>query len=95
MPYEIAHINLSSKSKEDAQQELARCQEHQRRCQEDEGIGGCLEVVETPIVGWHTDSYPFVCVLMMSDVRDMVGGETAIRTVNGQILKMRGPTQVG
>ncbi|KAJ4344599.1 uncharacterized protein N0V89_012343 [Didymosphaeria variabile] len=93
MPYEIAHINLSAKSKEDAQQELAQYQEQNRRYQEDEGIGGCREVVETPIVGWHTDSYPFVCVLMMSDVGDMVGGETAIRTADGKILKMRGPSQ--
>ncbi|KAF9730601.1 hypothetical protein PMIN01_11470 [Paraphaeosphaeria minitans] len=93
MHYEIAHINLSSKSKEDAQQELEKYQEHQRRYQEDEGIGGCREVVETPIVGWHTDSYPFVCVLMMSDVRGMIGGETAIRMVNGKVLKMRGPSQ--
>ncbi|KAL1595716.1 hypothetical protein SLS60_009405 [Paraconiothyrium brasiliense] len=93
MSYEIAHINLSAKSKEDAQQELANYQEQNRLYQEDEGIGGCREVVETPIVGWHTDSYPFVCVLMMSDVRDMIGGETAIRTANGKILKMRGPSQ--
>jgi hypothetical protein len=94
MPYEIAHINLSSKSKEDAQQELARYEDDTRRYQEDEGIGGCREVVETPIVGWHTDSYPFVCVLMMSDVRGMVGGETAIRMGNGKIIKLRGPSQV-
>lgn len=94
MPYEIAHINLSSKSREDAQQELAKYEENERRYEEDEGIGGCREVVEPPIVGWHTDSYPFVCVLMMSDVRDMIGGETAIRTGNGGILKMRGPSQV-
>lgn len=94
MSYEIAHINLSSKSKEHAQEELARYEEQELRYQEDEGIGGCREIVETPIVGWHTDSYPFVCVLMMSDVRGMIGGETAIRTANGGIIKMRGPSQV-
>lgn len=94
MPYEISHINLSSKSKEDAEQELKAYQAEEDRMRADEGIGGCREAIETPIVGWHTDSYPFVCVLMMSDVRNMVGGETAIRKTNGEIIKMRGPTQV-
>lgn len=46
------------------------------------------------IVGWHRDSYPFVCVLMMSDTTGMVGGETAIRTGNGEIRKVRGPSKV-
>ncbi|KAF1971371.1 hypothetical protein BU23DRAFT_471008 [Bimuria novae-zelandiae CBS 107.79] len=92
MDYEVAHINFSSKSKADAQQELKSHQE-ELRIYEDEGISGCREVVKTPIVGWHTDSYPFVCVLMMSDVRGMVGGETAIRTAEGKIIKMRGPSQ--
>lgn len=46
------------------------------------------------IVGWHRDSYPFVCVLMMSDTTDMVGGETALRTGTGEIKKVRGPSKV-
>jgi hypothetical protein len=46
------------------------------------------------IVGWHRDSYPFVCVLMMSDTTGMVGGETALRTGNGEIKKVRGPQKV-
>ncbi|KAE8452104.1 hypothetical protein EG329_001571 [Mollisiaceae sp. DMI_Dod_QoI] len=45
------------------------------------------------IVGWHRDSYPFVCVLMMSDTTGMVGGETALRTGTGEIRKVRGPTK--
>jgi len=46
------------------------------------------------IVGWHRDSYPFVCVLMMSDTTNMVGGETALRTGTGEIKKVRGPSKV-
>jgi hypothetical protein len=46
------------------------------------------------IVGWHRDSYPFVCVLMMSDTTNMVGGETALRTGTGDIKKVRGPQKV-
>lgn len=46
------------------------------------------------IVGWHRDSYPFVCVLMMSDTTHMIGGETALRTGTGEIKKVRGPSKV-
>jgi hypothetical protein len=46
------------------------------------------------IVGWHRDSYPFVCVLMMSDTTGMVGGETALRTGTDEIKKVRGPQKV-
>ena len=48
---------------------------------------------DKPIVDWHTDSYPFVCVTMLSECRDMVGGETALRTGSGDIWKVRGPSQ--
>lgn len=48
---------------------------------------GCKKAV----VGWHRDSYPFVCVLMLSDARGMVGGETGVRTGTGEVLKVRGP----
>lgn len=44
-----------------------------------------------PVVDWHFDSYPFVCVLMLSDASEMLGGETAIRTGGGEIIKVRGP----
>jgi hypothetical protein len=46
-----------------------------------------------PIVDWHTDSYPFVCVLMLSDCTDMIGGETALRTANGEQVRIRCPTE--
>ncbi|KAF8544790.1 hypothetical protein BDD12DRAFT_906291 [Trichophaea hybrida] len=44
-----------------------------------------------PVVNWHKDSYPFVCVLMLSDATEMKGGETALRTGQGEIKKVRGP----
>lgn len=28
------------------------------------------------VVGWHKDSYPFVCILLLSDTSQMVDGET-------------------
>ncbi|PYH81020.1 hypothetical protein BO82DRAFT_416623 [Aspergillus uvarum CBS 121591] len=46
---------------------------------------------DTSAFAWHYDSFPFVCVTMLSDCSDMVGGETAIRTPAGEIMKIRGP----
>lgn len=50
--------------------------------------------VDRPIVSWHTDSYPFVCVTMLSDCSNMAGGETALRKGDGGIVKVRGPQMV-
>ncbi|CAG9945779.1 unnamed protein product [Clonostachys rosea f. rosea IK726] len=41
---------------------------------------------------WHYDSFPFVCVTMLSDCAGMTGGETALRTGDGEVRKVRGPT---
>ena len=46
------------------------------------------------LVGWHRDSFSFVCVVMLSDTRQMVGGETALRMGNGEVKKIRGPSKV-
>ncbi|RAH68480.1 uncharacterized protein BO66DRAFT_377416 [Aspergillus aculeatinus CBS 121060] len=51
------------------------------------------ENLDTSAFAWHYDSFPFVCVTMLSDCSDMVGGETAIRTPAGQIKKIRGPAR--
>ncbi|KAL4862192.1 hypothetical protein BDV12DRAFT_207365 [Aspergillus spectabilis] len=44
-----------------------------------------------PAFAWHYDSFPFVCVTMLSDCTEMVGGETAISLPSGEIKKVRGP----
>ncbi|KIW88539.1 uncharacterized protein Z519_11108 [Cladophialophora bantiana CBS 173.52] len=43
------------------------------------------------VVPWHRDSYPFVCVVMLSDARYMKGGETEIQRGDGKTTKVRGP----
>ncbi|KAF2262429.1 hypothetical protein CC78DRAFT_606134 [Lojkania enalia] len=88
--YEIAHINLSVKTEEQAQAE--REAHNAQRLHEGEGSAQGTEK-DKPVVGWHTDSYPFVCVLMLSDCTDMIGGETAIRTAKGDVIRVRGPTE--
>lgn len=49
---------------------------------------------DIPVTKWHYDSYPFVCVVMMSDASNMVGGETAVKSGSGEIMKVRGPQMV-
>ena len=94
MDFEIAHINLSMQTEEQKETALKAIAEKTSR-DLDEGVSGCpWEDDDAPIVDWHTDSYPFVCVTMLSDCTNMIGGETALRTGNGDIMKVRGPQMV-
>lgn len=94
MDLEIAHINISVQSEEEKREEMKVAAEKAHN-EATQGIGGCPWEDEKPIVGWHFDSYPFVAVTMLSDCTDMIGGETALRTGNGDIMKVRGPQMVG
>lgn len=93
MDFEIAHINISTQSEEQKRQVLDAIAEKTSR-EADEGVSGCPWEDDEPIVAWHTDSYPFVCVTMLSDCTEMLGGETALRTGTGEIMRVRGPQQV-
>ncbi|KAF7563901.1 hypothetical protein G7046_g218 [Stylonectria norvegica] len=44
-----------------------------------------------PIVEWHKDSHPWVCVVMLSDARNMSGGETELMKGDGTTLKVKAP----
>lgn len=89
MDFEIGHVNISVQSAETRDAELRKYEERVLAADE---VG---EVAEPePIVGWHTDAYPFVCVTMLSDCTNMIGGETALRTGTGDIIKVRGPQMV-
>ena len=61
---------------------------------EDSSEIASTEEPETSAFAWHYDSFPFVCVTMLSDCSEMIGGETAIRTPAGDIKKIRGPAMV-
>ncbi|KAF5536419.1 hypothetical protein FNAPI_11761 [Fusarium napiforme] len=45
---------------------------------------------DVAIDAWHKDQVPVVCVVMLSDISNMEGGETAIRTGAGNLIKARG-----
>ncbi|CAI7652264.1 unnamed protein product [Penicillium manginii] len=74
--FEIANINISIRD------ENANVEQTVNLVQSDEDL---------PAVAWHYDSFPFVCVTMLSDCTGMVGGETALRAPSGEIKKVRGP----
>ncbi|KAJ5355328.1 uncharacterized protein N7496_012540 [Penicillium cataractarum] len=74
--FEIANINISIRD------ENSRV-EHNVNLMSDKE--------ELPAVAWHYDSFPFVCVTMLSDCTGMFGGETALRMPSGDIIKVRGP----
>lgn len=93
MDFEIAHINISMQTEEQTREALAAVAEKTSR-EADEGVAGCPWEDDKPIVDWHTDSYPFVCVTMLSDCTNMIGGETALRTGTGEVMRVRGPQMV-
>ena len=80
-------------SEKQKQEEMAAMQDR-KLYEEDEGIAGCPWEDDKPIVDWHRDSYPFVCVTMLSDCTNMQGGETALRTGDNSIMRVRGPGKV-
>lgn len=92
MDFEIAHINISVQN--DPEEVVKKALQEKAHREADEGVSGCPWEDDQPIVDWHTDSYPFVCVTMLSDCTDMIGGETALRKGDGEIMKVRGPGMV-
>lgn len=94
MNIEIAHVNISVKSVQDARNELESAKADAEPSSDRPSKARRLDDNEKPVVGWHTDSYPFVCVTMLSDCTNMIGGETALRTANNEVLKVRGPDKV-
>lgn len=76
--YEIGHVNISRPADK----------------KDNDGSANVEENGNKAVVDWHHDSYPFVCVLMMSDTTNMVGGETVLKAGNGEINKVRGPEMV-
>jgi len=86
--------NISVKSEKQALDEKAAVELQRKSFAVDEGIAGCPWEDGKPVVGWHRDSYPFVCVTMLSDCTNMVGGETALKMANGEVMRVRGPQMV-
>ncbi|KAK6465731.1 hypothetical protein DFJ63DRAFT_310814 [Scheffersomyces coipomensis] len=83
MDYEIAHVNIAIKNDAMVEKELAIYNANNKVTKNTEDMPA--------VVGWHRDSYPFVCVLMLSDTTNMIGGETGLKTGTGEIAVVPGP----
>ncbi|TKA43056.1 hypothetical protein B0A54_06004 [Friedmanniomyces endolithicus] len=79
--------NISVKSEKQALDEKTAVELQRKSFADDEGIAGCPWEDDKPVVGWHRDSYPFVCVTMLSDCTNMVGGESALKMANGEVMR--------
>ena len=84
MDFEIGHINLSNPASAQDDEQTDNKQSASKSLAD-------AQAEAKPIVDWHTDSYPFVVVTMLSDCTDMLGGETVLRQGDGSTLKIRGP----
>lgn len=93
MDYEIGHVNIPFRSEAgpfEFHRSIAENMSHS--VDEDDTTHPWKD--DKPTVDWHTDSYPFVCVTMLSDCKNMIGGKTALRTGDSGVLKIRGPGMV-
>lgn len=79
--YEMAHSNISIKLTQD-EEEFKPLDDEEEELSQVKGS-----------VTWHYDSPQMVCVLMLSDTTNMMGGETALQTGNGKVAKVKGPKQ--
>ncbi|KAH3667310.1 hypothetical protein OGAPHI_002959 [Ogataea philodendri] len=86
MDYEIAHVNIAMRSEDEAQNQRISAR---RRS----SLADKFDKEVPAVVGWHNDSYPFVCVLMLSDTSEMIGGETLIQTGTGEVVPAAGPAK--
>ena len=84
--YEIAHINISGTDVEKLSPLTPETFAEPTTVHVD-----TVEEKNDAIVSWHTDSYPFVCVTMLSNCSYMIGGEPALRKGTGEVVKVRGP----
>ncbi|KAL5330178.1 hypothetical protein ACEPPN_003703 [Leptodophora sp. 'Broadleaf-Isolate-01'] len=51
-----------------------------------------FDPLNSNILPWHYDSYPYACIVMLSHTEGMVGGETYIKRGDKKIEKVEGPS---
>lgn len=96
MDYEIGQLNVQMPAGVDKDAPITSNlppSEPPIHLQEDEftSNGDATDQGKALVSAWHHDSYPWVCVLMLSDPIHMRGGETALRTGDGSIMKIKPP----
>lgn len=87
MDYEIAQVNIGVTPKDQAETQRSAFKSLEEKDATPKAPGDDMPAV----IGWHHDSYPFVCVLMLSDTSSMIGGETYLRMGDSKLACVEGP----
>ncbi|ODV64212.1 uncharacterized protein ASCRUDRAFT_30935 [Ascoidea rubescens DSM 1968] len=82
MPYEVGSINFGIKPVKQVEDEKNNKEYY--LAQNAQAFDENSDFVR----GWHHDSNSFSLITMLSDTKDMIGGETALKTGDGRILKI-------
>ncbi|CAE6481594.1 unnamed protein product [Rhizoctonia solani] len=95
MPYELGHINVQLNSGKETFTKLGReplCPKAPDNTKPEAVVPKLPEPkIDPDVMEWHRDSYPWVCIVMLSDATNMQGGETIIGSADGTMQKVRGP----
>ncbi|CAG8014733.1 unnamed protein product [Penicillium salamii] len=93
MPTEIGHTNIqvegNTVTEMTSNLKVEPVVEKLELSAEDRGYDPLKD--KNSIIPWHYDSYPYVCVLMLSETEGMIGGETYIKKGDGDAQKVRFP----
>ncbi|KAH0397297.1 hypothetical protein KCU89_g8424, partial [Aureobasidium melanogenum] len=86
MPTEIGHTNIQVSGPGDVLDQLSvqPSQEALPLTDEEEAYD---PLSGSSVIPWHVDSYPYVCIVMLSDTTHMKGGETYISGKDIQAVK--------
>ncbi|CAG7964831.1 unnamed protein product [Penicillium salamii] len=91
MPTEIGHTNIqvegNTVTEMTSNLRVEPAVEKLELSSEDRGYDPLKD--KSSIIPWHYDSYPYVCVLMLSETEGMIGGETYIKKGDGDAQKVR------
>ena len=85
--YEVAHINLAVGNADEK-----KVEDNNNNKDNNNNNNNNNKQEESSVVGWHFDSYPFVCVLMLTDLSKSIGGETCFRNERtGELVRVADP----
>ncbi|KPM42833.1 hypothetical protein AK830_g3742 [Neonectria ditissima] len=92
MNYEICHTNIQLGSEGlDGVRATPVVPPMAAKSETSQDPAGDKNNFENAIVNWHKDSHPFVIVVMLSDARNMEGGETVLMGGDGKTMSVRAP----
>ncbi|KAL1306341.1 hypothetical protein AAFC00_005056 [Neodothiora populina] len=91
MPMEMGHTNIQVTGQTDLLEQL-RVEPSVEATPLTEEEKNYDPLGSNSVIPWHYDSYPYVCIIMLSDTTHMHGGYTYIKTGDGSTQKIEGPS---